>query len=96
MKLSRKWAKVVTLFIWGGIGIYFLSTALIMLSPEYFYLKLSIMIFGSLLWLLGFILMLLKCRCPYCGKSVALPKWGKSKVGFCPKCGKELEYDDNH
>lgn len=33
-------------------------------------------------------------RCPYCGRSMAMPQWNAGKRHYCPSCGKLFIYDD--
>lgn len=59
-------------------------------------LKNVIMMVSSFPFLfITFILLFTANRCPFCGELFRGIYWSKSTAGYCRKCGKLIEFDDN-
>lgn len=54
-----------------------------------------LMIASILFLIVWLILFLTTNRCPYCGEHFRGFHWSKPSAGYCRKCGKLMEYDDN-
>ena len=95
MKLSRKWARIVCVLLALAVAFAVLPMAAYHLtgarSPDWAVAG----VLGAVGFLsAGVVLRLKHLRCPYCGRSAAIPQWRTGKRLYCPCCDRALFYDD--